>query len=147
MMGLVVEPGPHPSRVAPVRNLTRLWTPVPFTPTVMGMWSRRTFPFIFWGLWAATVIGRSGALFLIAGLVTVSYIVSLVVHPRARCLRCDGTGELKGSVYGWAHRRCPDCQGGRIIRWGARRLGLGHVRGQARQNRAHAAATRRHERW
>ena len=32
------------------------------------MWTRRTFPFIFWGLWAATVIGRSGALFLIAAL-------------------------------------------------------------------------------
>ena len=116
--GLTAVPGPHLCRVAPVRNLTRLWTPVPFTPTVMGMWSRRTFPFIFWGLWAATVIGRSGALLLIAALVTVSYIVSLVVHPRARCLRCDGTGELKGSVYGGAHRRCPDCQGGRIIRWG-----------------------------
>ena len=112
-----------------------------------GMWTRRTFPLIFWGLWAAAIIGGSGALVLIAALLTAGYGVSLVIHPRARCLRCDGTGEVRGSIYGWTHRRCPHCQGGRIIRLGARVFGLGHVRGQARQNRAHAAATRRHERW
>ena len=100
----------------------------------MGMWSRRTFPFIFWGLWAATVIGRSGALLLIAALVTVSYIVSLVIHPRARCLRCDGTGEAAGTVYGWAHRRCPQLPRAGSSASGPP-AGLGHVRGQARQNR------------
>ena len=113
----------------------------------MGMWTRRTFPFIFWGLWAAAIIGGSGPLVLIAALLTAGYGVSLVIHPRARCLRCDGTGEVRGGIYGWTFRRCPHCQGGRIIRWGARFFGLGHVRGQARQNRAHTASTRRRERW
>ena len=102
---------------------------------------------IFFALLIVAVVGHSVAIGAIWLAVTVGYAVSLVIHPRARCLRCDGTGELKGGIYGWAHRRCPHCQGGRIVRWGARFWGLGHVRGQARQNRQHAAATRRHERW
>lgn len=111
------------------------------------MWSRRLFPLWFFGLLAAALIGRSMALFVLWLILAAGYAVSLVLHPRARCTHCAGTGELKGRIYGWAHRRCPRCQGGRIVRRGATAIGLPHVRQQARQIRQARENTTTRQRW
>jgi hypothetical protein len=115
--------------------------------TVNDVWSRRAFPVIFWGLWIAAIAAGSGALFVIAGLLTVGYGVSVAIHPRARCLRCNGTGEKRGGVFTWTFRRCPHCQGGRIVRRGAGVGGPAHVRNQYRQIKQQAASTRNRQRW
>jgi hypothetical protein len=119
----------------------------PSAPTVVGVWSRYSFPVIFFGLWYLAI--ASGSLAVIAGAValTAGYGISLIIHPRARHRACGGTGELRGRIFTWSHRRCPDCQGGRIIRAGASVAGLPHVRQQARaQQRAQQSTTAR-QRW
>jgi len=71
--------------------------------------------------------------FILAGLfLLVSYIISLRLHPRMRHGRCKGTGELRGSVFTWTHRRCPspNCQAGRTVRVGNRLLGSDYIKGQ-----------------
>lgn len=111
------------------------------------MWSRRAFPLWFAGLFVVAILGHSliiGAIWAVLG---VGYVISLVIHGRSRCLHCNGTGELRGSVFTWAHRRCPRCQGGRIIRWGAGSVGLPHVRQQAQTARQARQNTTTRQRW
>ncbi|HEV2452212.1 MAG TPA: hypothetical protein VGS62_09835 [Streptosporangiaceae bacterium] len=111
------------------------------------MWSRRSFPFWFFGLLVVAIVAHSLALGAIWLAVMAGYVISVLIHPRARCTRCGGSGELRGSVYSWAFRKCPDCQGGRIIRRGATALGLPHVRQQAAQNRETQKNTKTRQRW
>lgn len=111
------------------------------------MWNRRLFPFWFFGLIVVAIIAHSlviGAIWLI---LMVGYGISVLVHPRARCLHCSGTGELRGSLFPWTFRRCAQCQGGRIIRRGATVIGLPHVRAQARQQRRARENTKTRQRW
>jgi hypothetical protein len=111
------------------------------------MWSRRAFPVWFFGGLAVALIGHSMALFVLWLILAAGYVISLVIHPRARCLHCDGTGELRGRVYRWTFRRCPRCQGGRIVRHGARWFGLPHVRRQIGQNQQVRDNTTIPQRW
>ena len=111
------------------------------------MWSRRTFPIWFFGLLVVAIIGHSVAIGVIWLVVMAGYAVSVVIHPRARCTHCNGTGELRGSLFPWTFRRCHQCQGGRIIRRGAESIGLPHVRAQARQHRQERERTAIRERW
>jgi len=91
------------------------------------------FPWILVG-----ILFFSFAAFHLLGLVLaslgcgVAYVISLRLHPRMRHGRCKGTGEIRGSVFTWSHRKCPGkvCQGGRQIRWGAGLWGAGHIRGE-----------------
>lgn len=84
---------------------------------------------------------------LVSVILIVIYLLSLRVHPRTRHGRCNGTGEHRGVVFTWVHRKCPGCYSGRIIRWGAGRWGSGHIKreykiaGQARR------AARTAHRW
>ncbi len=62
----------------------------------------------------------------------IAYLVSLKLHPRMRHGRCGGSGEVKGKIFVWTHRKCPGtvCQGGRQIRWGAGIWGPKHIRSE-----------------
>jgi hypothetical protein len=111
------------------------------------MWSRRSFPIIFVALFVIAVIARSLPLFAIWAVVLVGYVISVVIHPRARCTHCSGTGELRGSVFSWGFRRCPQCAGGRIVRRGAGVVGLPQAREQARAFRETRRNTRFWQRW
>jgi hypothetical protein len=77
-----------------------------------------------------------------------AYWVSLIVHPRTRHTgfrSCGGTGEHRGAIFGWVHRKCPGCDGGRMIRAGAGTLGTGPVRDEyTRRRQARRAARDRH---
>jgi hypothetical protein len=111
------------------------------------MWNRRLFPAWFFGLLVVAIIAHSIAIGVIWLVLLAGYVISLFIHPRSRCLHCNGTGELRGSVFSWTFRRCPQCQGGRIIRRGATTIGLPHVRQQASQQRQARENTSTRQRW
>jgi hypothetical protein len=93
------------------------------------------------------VVGRALGVLAASAIMFVPYFISLWLHPRARHSVCNGTGERRGGIFGWTHRRCPDCQSGRIIRVGAAYMGPANIRNQARRNRQAAASTKSRERW
>ena len=111
------------------------------------MWNRRSFPVITIGLLIVAIVGQSLALAAVWGIVMLGYVISLVIHPRIRCLHCSGTGELRGRLYPWAFRRCPRCAGGRTIRRGATVIGLPHVKAQAQAQRTARENTKTRQRW
>ena len=108
------------------------------------------FPWILAGILVVAFAGwhLAGLVLASIGLGT-AYFFSLRVHPRMRHGRCKGTGEVRGAVFTWTHRKCPGkvCQGGRQIRWGAGRWGADHIR--AERSRAVQSKTRAREenRW
>jgi DnaJ-class molecular chaperone len=62
-------------------------------------------------------------LVLIGIVLVAGYLVSLRLHPLAKCQVCDGTGREFGLVYTYSQRRCRRCLGtGRYDRWGTRLL-------------------------
>ena len=145
MMGLVVEPGPHPSRAAGGGNLT-LWTPAFFTPIVRVVTKRNLF------LAALLIEVVSWANGVMAGIIATLivgavYWLSLLLSPRDRHGRCGGTGQLHGVLFRHAFRKCPRCNSGRIIRFGAARWGLPHVRREAEATARARALARTEGRW
>jgi hypothetical protein len=72
---------------------------------------------------------------IVSVIVAAIYLSSLRVHPRMRHRRCRGTGEHRGSVFTWTHRRCPGCAGGPYHPVGGGAVGeRSHpARGQARE--------------
>jgi hypothetical protein len=93
------------------------------------------------------VAGRALGVLVASAILFVPYLISLWLHPRTRHSACKGTGERRGGIFGWTHRRCPDCQSGRIIRFGAGYMGSPSIRSQAQRNRQAAASTKNRERW
>lgn len=97
-----------------------------------------------WGGWHLLgVILAALALFF-------AYWVSLIVHPRTRHTGiggCGGTGEHRGGIFGWGHRRCPGCDGGRMIRLGAGTFGTEPVRDEYRRRRQARRAARDRHAW
>ena len=112
--------------------------------------NRNQFPVVL-----VLILVLSFAIFHVAGLVIavigllVSYILSLRLHPRIRHTGfrgCGGSGEHRGSVFTWVHRKCPGCQGGRMVRWGAGHFGADHIKSEYdRSKRAQAAAREQHK--
>jgi hypothetical protein len=104
-----------------------------------------------WAIAIILLIGYAGwhltGLAIAAVGLFAAYLLSLRVHPRMRHGRCNGTGEHRGSIFTWVHRKCPGCQGGRIIRWGAGRWGAGHIRGEHRDATESRAAARDDGTW
>ena len=112
----------------PVRLTSR-----PHGLIVNGMWSRRLFPFWFFGLLVVAIIGHSLAIGFIWGVVMAGYVMSVVIHSRTRCTHCNGTGELRGSRLQMdfppmpAVRRGADHQAGRYGHRPAARAGAGEA--------------------
>jgi hypothetical protein len=92
--------------------------------------------------------GRVLGLVLAALGLFAAFWLSVILHPRTRHTgfgSCGGTGEHRGVIFGWGHRRCGGCDGGRMIRQGAGMLGTGPVREEyARRRQARRAARDRH---
>lgn len=87
----------------------------------------------------------------VAGLVLFgAYWLSVRIHPRTRHTgwrSCDGTGEHKGTIFGWGHRKCPGCDGGRIVRWGAGHFGSEHARNEYTTRRVARQIARSRGTW
>jgi hypothetical protein len=109
---------------------------------------RSAFPWVIAGteVLAFAAWHVAGLILASAGL-SAAYLASLRLHPRTRHRRCGGTGEVRGAVFTWTHRKCPRCSGGRLVRWGAGQWGSGPARSEyARAKEARAKAREEH-RW
>jgi hypothetical protein len=99
-------------------------------------------------------VARGFTGFVVAAVVVgVPYYVSLRLHPRTRHIGlfglwgCGGTGEERGSLLRWGHRRCPGCDSGRIIRTGAGYLGSQQIQDQYRRRKAARKKAKTEHRW
>ena len=110
--------------------------------------TKARFPWILAG-----ILILSYAAFRVTGLIlaaigcAAAYGTSLRAHPRMRHGRCGGTGEHRGAVFTWVHRKCPGCQSGRIVRYGAGHYGAGPVRAEYAKARTARAKARAEHRW
>jgi hypothetical protein len=59
----------------------------------------------------ASAIGPTGMLLLLAMAAFALYVVSLSLHPNAKCARCKGAGRHHGSLFSYAQRPCNSCKG------------------------------------
>jgi hypothetical protein len=108
---------------------------------------RRHYP---WILIAIELIAFASGILtgvLVTVILIAIYLLSLRVHPRMRHGRCNGTGEHRGALFTWTHRKCPDCYSGRIIRWGAGRWGSGHIKREYKIGQEARRAARTAHRW
>ncbi|MFI5695662.1 hypothetical protein ACIA58_27675 [Kribbella sp. NPDC051586] len=58
-----------------------------------------------------TAIGPTGMLLLLLMAAFALYVVSLSLHPNAKCNRCKGAGRHHGSIFSYAQRPCSSCKG------------------------------------
>ena len=106
-----------------------------------------------WLLLTAAAVGlpaaahRADLAVLAAVVVGLSYLVSCRVHPRTRHRRCRGTGEHRGLLFTWGHRRCPRCRNGRIIRRGAAWFGTATIQAEHRRELADRSRSRANHTW
>jgi hypothetical protein len=112
--------------------------------------SKPSFPWILVGILLFSTLAFHLLGLILAGLgCGVAYLVSLRLHPRMRHARCKGSGEVKGAVFTWTHRKCPGkvCQGGRQIRWGAGVWGPEHVRNERAKVIQAKTSAKQNNRW
>ena len=106
------------------------------------------FPFILVGVLVFSYAAFHLGGLILAGLgLSVAYLTSLWLHPRMRHGRCNGTGEHRGTIFTWVHRKCPGCQSGRIVRWGAGQFGTGHIRTEYKRGRDARARAKSGHTW
>ena len=90
-----------------------------------------------------------GVVLATLGIIIIS-LVTVRIHPRVRHVgwgTCNGTGEHRGAIFGWRHRRCARCNGGRLIGWGAGNFGSEHIQSEYVRSRQARAAARDGNRW
>ena len=55
--------------------------------------------------------GRPGCCCVLAMAAFALYVVSLSLHPNAKCNRCKGAGRHHGALFSYAQRPCNSCKG------------------------------------
>ena len=63
--------------------------------------------------WADIVasLGPTGMMLVLAMAAFALYVVSLSLHPNAKCNRCKGAGRHRGALFSYAQRPCNSCKG------------------------------------
>lgn len=125
----------------------QVWTSPPAAPNVRIV-SKARYPWILTGILVVAWAGwhLTGLILASTGLF-IAYFLSLRLHPRIRHGRCNGSGEVRGSVFTWTFRKCGRCNGGRLIRWGAGIWGSDPIRRERQQSRARLASARQNNTW
>ncbi|GAB3931718.1 hypothetical protein GCM10029976_036440 [Kribbella albertanoniae] len=59
----------------------------------------------------AASLGTTGILLLLLMATFFMYVVSLSLHPNAKCNRCKGAGRHHGGIFSYAQRPCSSCKG------------------------------------
>lgn len=59
----------------------------------------------------ATALGPTGMLVVLLLAAFAVYVISLRLHPNARCNRCKGAGRHRGTLFSYATRPCNSCKG------------------------------------
>ena len=109
-----------------------------------------TFAVVIAVVLAVALFGNHAVGIVGLGILGAGYWLSVIVHPRTRHTgfrSCNGTGEHRGFIFGWAHRKCPRCDGGRMIRAGAGQFGTAPVRGEYVRRRAARRTARSGRTW
>jgi hypothetical protein len=95
---------------------------------------KSSFPWILIGiLVVGYAAGHIVGLVLAAAGLFIAYLLSLRIHPRIRHTgwrSCNGSGEHRGAIFTWTFRKCPGCNGGRLIRLGAGHMGAEHIQNE-----------------
>jgi hypothetical protein len=89
-------------------------------------------------------------LVLAALLLFVAYLVSIRIHPRIRHTgwgSCGGSGEKRGAIFTWTFHKCPGCNGGRLVRWGAGHFGNNPIQSEYRRNIEARRKAKQEGRW
>jgi hypothetical protein len=58
-----------------------------------------------------TALGPTGMMLVVAMAAFALYVVSLSLHPNAKCARCKGAGRHRGALFSYAQRPCSSCKG------------------------------------
>jgi hypothetical protein len=56
-------------------------------------------------------LGPMGMLVVFGLAAFALYVLSLSLHPNAKCGRCKGMGRHRGSLFSYATRPCSSCKG------------------------------------
>jgi len=56
-------------------------------------------------------LGPTGMLLVLLMAAFALYVVSLSLHPNAKCNRCKGAGRHRGALFSYAQRPCSSCKG------------------------------------
>jgi hypothetical protein len=114
---------------------------------------KRRFPWILAAILVVAFFGGhlTGLILAVIGCGAV-YGQSVRRHPRSRhtgFTGCGGTGEVRSRLFPWVFYKCPSprCNGGRIIRFGARRFGPAHVRAEYQRVAAAKRNARENHAW
>jgi DnaJ-class molecular chaperone len=68
-------------------------------------------------------------LVMLVVIAVAAYVLSLFLHPYAKCDRCGGLGRHSGALFTYANRPCHKCSGlGQKQRFGAALIGRGKRR-------------------
>jgi DnaJ-class molecular chaperone len=59
----------------------------------------------------AAALGPTGMLVVLLAAAFAAYVVSLRLHPNAKCNRCKGAGRHRGTLFNYATRPCNSCKG------------------------------------
>ena len=59
----------------------------------------------------AASLGPTGMMVVLAVAAFALYVVSLSLHPNAKCNRCKGAGRHRGALFSYAQRPCNSCKG------------------------------------
>ncbi len=59
----------------------------------------------------AGALGPTGMLIVLLLAAFAAYVVSLSLHPNAKCGRCKGAGRHRGGIFSYAQRPCNSCKG------------------------------------
>jgi hypothetical protein len=93
--------------------------------------------------------GILGLILAAIGLV-VAYFFGVRLHPPGPACwtgGCNGRGEHRGAIFTWAFHRCPGCNGGRLVRWGAGHFGPGKIQDEYRRGIEIRRQAKKDKRW
>jgi len=120
---------------------------VPYRPAMR----KEQFPWLLIGipLLGYLVFHVVGLILAVLGLF-LAYVVSIRRHPRVRHTgwrSCNGSGEVRGAIFPWTFHKCPNCNGGRLVRWGAGHFGTGPIQTEYRRNLEARRKAKQGSRW
>jgi hypothetical protein len=126
--------------VAPTSNL-------PYRPAMR----KEQFPWLLIGIpvLGYLVFHAVGLILAVLGLF-IAYLVSIRLHPRVRHTgwrSCNGSGEVRGAIFTWTFRKCPNCNSGRLVRWGAGHFGAEHMQTEYRRSLEARRKAKQDGRW
>ena len=97
--------------IAVVLSTTAAPTPQPDSVTAAGQTATHAADTNSTAASIVTTLGPTGMLLVLLMAAFALYVVSLSLHPNAKCNRCKGAGRHHGGLFSYAQRPCTSCKG------------------------------------